>query len=134
MTSERKKTANRGNARMSTGPRSRAGKARASRNAFRHGLATGVYRLATAASEIEQIAEGIASSFGLNTDVDAVRVAAEATFELARIRKIRSSLTIGSMNTPEEISEVMKSIQRLERYEHRALSRRKRAIRSIVLS
>jgi len=39
MTSERKRTANRRNGRKGNGPRSAAGKERASRNALRHGLA-----------------------------------------------------------------------------------------------
>jgi hypothetical protein len=38
MASERQIAANRRNARKSTGPRSGAGKKRASRNAYRHGL------------------------------------------------------------------------------------------------
>ncbi len=38
MTSEAKRAANRANAKKSTGPRSPAGKARASQNARRHGL------------------------------------------------------------------------------------------------
>src|SRR5829696_7666710 len=39
MISQRKRTANRRNARSSTGPRSAAGKAKASQNALKHGLA-----------------------------------------------------------------------------------------------
>lgn len=134
MTSQRKAASNRLNATKSTGPRSRAGKARASRNAFRHGLAGGTYLSADSAAAVEQAAEGVATSLGLKTNTDAVRAAVEATFEIARIRKIRCSLMDASMKHPETISEFLNSIQRLERYERRALSRRKRAIRSIVLS
>ena len=42
MTTEAKRAANRANAQKSTGPRSSEGKARASQNATRHGLATSV--------------------------------------------------------------------------------------------
>lgn len=40
MTTERQKQANRANAQKSSGPRSRAGRARSARNALRHGLTT----------------------------------------------------------------------------------------------
>jgi hypothetical protein len=50
MTSQRKIAANRSNGRRGAGPRSTAGKARASRNAFRHGLAV-INHIETAPSE-----------------------------------------------------------------------------------
>jgi len=56
MTSERKIAANRQNSRKSCGPRSAAGKAIASRNAIRHGLATLVHRQSAPSEEIDQVA------------------------------------------------------------------------------
>ena len=59
MTSQRKITANRRNSRNSCGPRTAAGKARASRNAQRHGLAAITHRLLVPSGEIEQLARAI---------------------------------------------------------------------------
>jgi hypothetical protein len=59
MTSERKITANRINGRKSRGPRTAAGKARASRNAFRHGLAALTENNPVLLPEIEQMAKRI---------------------------------------------------------------------------
>jgi hypothetical protein len=59
MTSQRKITANRHNSRDSCGPRTAAGKARASRNTQRHGLAAVTHRLPVPSAEIEQLARAI---------------------------------------------------------------------------
>jgi hypothetical protein len=59
MTSQRKITANRRNSRNSCGPRTAAGKARASRNAQRHGLASITHRLPVPSGETERLARAI---------------------------------------------------------------------------
>jgi hypothetical protein len=59
MTSQRKITANRHNSRNSCGPCTAAGKARASRNAQRHGLAAITHHLPAPSGEIEQLARAI---------------------------------------------------------------------------
>lgn len=72
MTSERKIAANRRNGRNSRGPRSAAGKAIASRNALRHGLAAIKYREPVALADLERFARALCGG-----DVD------EALFEQA---------------------------------------------------
>jgi hypothetical protein len=59
MSSEKQIEANRRNGRRSKGPRSEAGKARASRNALRHGLASISFRNPAFAPRIEGIARAI---------------------------------------------------------------------------
>src|SRR3984893_7332669 len=59
MTSQRKITANRRNSRNSCGPSTAAGKARASRNAQRHGLAAITHRLPVSSGETERLARAI---------------------------------------------------------------------------
>ena len=59
MTSERETAANRLNARKSRGPRTAAGKAIASRNALRHGLAALVHKHPVLSAEIEGFAEAL---------------------------------------------------------------------------
>jgi hypothetical protein len=90
--SERQIAANRLNARKSTGPRSRAGKQRASRNAYRHGLSLSVNSNERVAKQIDELARQI-----VGDDEDAVclqlaRSVAEAQFALARIRQTKVAL------------------------------------------
>lgn len=63
MSSELKQRANRRNARASTGPRSKAGKARTAANARRHGLAIPVWFDGRYSTEVERLARQNVSSF-----------------------------------------------------------------------
>jgi hypothetical protein len=86
MASERQIAANRLNARKSTGPRSRAGKRRASRNAYRHGLASSRKPDAATAGKLDQLARQIAGDSNSEIILELARSAAEAEFDLARVR------------------------------------------------
>jgi hypothetical protein len=86
MTSNRKIEANRRNSRKSCGPRTAAGKATASRNALRHGLAALTYRQPAPSAEVVEFARALC---GDDDDpilfAQAVKVA-EAKIELRAIR------------------------------------------------
>src|SRR5262245_37821883 len=104
MTSEAKIAANRRNAQRSTGPRSAAGKARSSRNAIRHGLAIPISRDATFAEGIAMLANEfcLSAGFGSQTAV----IAAEAQFEVMRVRQTRTEiLKKGRTTATEDINE-----------------------------
>jgi hypothetical protein len=60
MATERQIAANRRNSRKSTGPRSGAGKKRAGRNAYRHGLTLGVGSTAAFEKELDNLVRNIA--------------------------------------------------------------------------
>jgi hypothetical protein len=100
MASERQIAANRRNAQKSTGPRSVAGKKRASRNAYRHGFAAG--RLKESRGEtlaIEALAYAIAAaatgSVGAAADPEILahaRVAARAEQTLTKIRARKAAI------------------------------------------
>jgi hypothetical protein len=60
MASERQIAANRRNARKSAGPRSGAGKKRASRNAYRHGLTLSITSTAVVAKQVDKLVREIA--------------------------------------------------------------------------
>ena len=98
MANELQIAANRRNALKSTGPRSEAGKRRASRNAYRHGLAAAVGHSVTGAAEIDALASAIAvaaTGFG-PTAADAeilafARAAAHAERERVRIRALKAA-------------------------------------------
>jgi hypothetical protein len=101
--SERQIAANRRNAQKSTGPRSVAGKQRASRNAYRHGLAGGVRQLGKFSLSIETLAHQIAgaaaasASAAIDSEVlEFARAAARAELELALIRS-KKAATISAL-------------------------------------
>jgi hypothetical protein len=81
MATERQIVANRQNARKSTGPRSHAGRKRASRNSYRHGLCSGV---AAAAECANRGADAVT--------IEIARSVARAEFELAQIRRVKVAL------------------------------------------
>jgi hypothetical protein len=162
MTSERKRGANRANARRSTGPKTAKGKASAAKNALRHGLSLSVLDDPLLAAEIESLAQRIAGP-GATADIIALaRRIAEVQIDLKRVRSYRRrrveqrltdaadrkvELSIrwldpgqGVPAWAEEISdtrpvlatilaELARELAALDRYERRALSRRKFAIR-----
>jgi hypothetical protein len=92
MATERQIAANRRNSRKSTGPRSRAGKRRTSRNAYRHGLSYGVAADAAFAKHVESLAQKIAGRGADAVTLEIARSVARAEFELAQIRRIKVAL------------------------------------------
>jgi len=178
MTSVRKTSANRTNARASTGPKTVHGRARAAQNALRHGLSLPVSSDPASWEEVEALARKVA---GAGADVEIQELArrvAEAQIDLRRIRHARHRLLTEALSdpyyesradsrmkvtaictvlrrssAPDELVEQMKrfvtstpegpeklavilleeakKLNAFERYERRALSRRKRAIRAL---
>jgi len=87
MASERQLAANRANAQKSSGPRSAAGKKRASRNALTHGLTTPMAGAAVT-REIEALARQIAGDPKDRRRMAVARDAAEAQLDLARVQRV----------------------------------------------
>ena len=146
--------ANRKNARRSTGPRTAASKACVCRNALRHGLGIPVTRDPEVSAEIDRLAAALAGPAPTAAAIEQARIAVEAQFELLRVRAHRRALinfkaaefaanhpAAGMKETGEcsapasckgethSIVTTLSSLEALERYERRAFSRRKRAIR-----
>jgi hypothetical protein len=84
MTSERQREANRANAQKSTGPKSRAGKARASLNALSHGLSSRAAFGAEGSTAADQLVREIEQSLAGLIDPADVRIFAEAEVEVRR--------------------------------------------------
>jgi hypothetical protein len=152
-TSERRRAANRRNAQASTGPRTADGKARVAQNARRHGLNVAVVRDPVLVRAIEALAQAIGASLpngGRAGDPSApmpepryrylVRCIAETQIEVVRARRARQRITIAMLAGIEASAtraapapspaELIGQRAAIDRYERRALSRRKRAIRA----
>ena len=139
MTTERKIEANRKNSKLSTGPQTTRGRARASRNALRHGLAISIASDPELSAEAECLARAI-----LGDDISPIRlhyarIATQAEIDLRRIRRVRTQLLamplhrsgISDESGSQAISEVLPQLINIDRYERRAWSRRKRAFRAL---
>ena len=138
MASERQIAANRRNAPMSTGPRSRAGLKRASRNAYRHGLSSSGTSDPALAKQLEQLARKIAGDNGDPNIIGRARAIAHAELELVRVRRARVAIiaratTALSVGHPNQLAEAVRralpELLKLERYERHAWNVRDQAIR-----
>ncbi|MET4290111.1 hypothetical protein ABIB06_000268 [Bradyrhizobium sp. LB8.2] len=124
MTSERKIEANRLNAKRSTGPKTKAGKAKSSRNARQHGLS----RLkaeddASSSPLVRAITTAFAqydTSLGMD---DLVR----ASLRLGRIRQTRHDMLIALLECPSP--KLAKRLIGLERYDKPVRAARRRVLK-----
>jgi hypothetical protein len=134
MSSDRQIAANRSNARKSTGPRSKAGREVTRCNARRHGLAIDIGYDPAFHDDIEKLAKIL--SQGKQIVSENAREAARAELDLLRIRRLRAGLFdtyYASAAGPDSLIELNRNLTLLERYAHRASSRRKRALRAMDL-
>jgi hypothetical protein len=133
MSTDRQIAANRNNAKRSTGPRSKAGREVSRCNARRHGLANDIGSDPGFHDDIEKLADGLSS--GTQNVRERARETAEAELDLLRIRKFRAwlfeTLYLADAALPDGLAELNESLAKLERYERRAFSRRKRAMRAM---
>jgi hypothetical protein len=136
MPSDRKITANRNNAKKSTGPRSKAGREISRRNAQRHGLAIDIGNDPEFQDAIAKLTKTLSN--GAQDVGERAREIAEAELDLLRIRKVRAWLFetfyLADAALPKGLAELNENLTKLERYERRAFSRRKRALRAIYRS
>ena len=147
MTSPAKIAANRRNARRSTGPRSAAGKARARRNAFRHGLATPASLDHVAMDRIDDLVVALTGDFPGELELELATLAAEAQAEIERVRQVKVTLVNRAyahlrredgrlLSAGERAALAFASktdiLMACERYERRAISRRNRALQALA--
>src|SRR5262245_61374481 len=111
MASERQIAANRRNARKSTGPRSGAGRKRASRNAYRHGLTLSITSTAAFAKQLDKLARKIAGNTDDAITLERAREIVQAELDLARVRRAKVALierarAFGELDPPQAFSTV----------------------------
>jgi hypothetical protein len=131
MISARKLYANRRNALASTGPRTSAGKARVAQNARRHGLSLPARYDPSRSGAVDALAREIAGEDADPQQLElACRIAA-AQIDLVRARRARRDILVAALREPDAAAGVgpITRLAIMDRYERRASSRRKLAIR-----
>ena len=151
MASDRQIAANRRNARRSTGPRSRAGKSRASRNSYRHGLSANIVSSAGYQKWVTSLARKIA---GQSCNPIILEYAlSQVRFKEAKVEAIHAAMAFGDLEPPRPytvrqmqrfrsglarglrsmraIRRALPELLRLERYARRTAGRRDRALRIV---
>ena len=152
MTSERKAQANRANARKSTGPKTARGKARTARNARRLGLSLSVLADPMLSDQVAAITRAIAGNARDGNRFELARRIAEAQIDLQRVRQARhqffadrlqghprspkkasgpNSLSLDQHEFATLLVKDFKELTAIDRYERRAWSRRRFAIRAL---
>jgi hypothetical protein len=128
MATERQIAANRTNAQKSTGPKTRAGLLKSSRNAFRHGLS-----LALLDEEASALADAIARALTTGHSEQRMLAAnelAQAQLQLQRVRAARAEL-MAKVDAAPTSMETLKRLVALDRYERFADTKRRRAARKL---
>jgi hypothetical protein len=133
MTSTRKSESNKRNASRSTGPRTPGGKLRSRTNARRHGLATPVEHDSEARGRIEYLTAILAEGSHDCERIEQSRILAACHLDLHRIRSARYEvfLTIDNLENAScnDLETAMRAMDKINQYERRALSKRRRALR-----
>jgi hypothetical protein len=158
MASERQRAANCANAKKSTGPKSRAGKKRASQNAYRHGLCAAILPNSDWITKIEALACEIVDSTGGQIDLEQARSVAQTQLDVLRVHSISTAVVTqilaggdysgwspaADRAVPQEVpnresdltavalGQALSALKVLDRYESRAAARRDRAVQEII--
>ena len=138
MTSARKLEANKSNACRSTGPRTPGGKSRSRLNARRHGLATRIEDDPEATRAIECLAAILAEGADDFQCMEKTRFLAECHFDLQRVGAARCEV-FATIDDPEnatgsDFENALRAMDNISRYQTRAFSKTKRALRKSTRS
>jgi hypothetical protein len=130
MATDKQIAANRANCRRSTGPKTPAGQAKSSRNAFRHGLSLPQSADPQTQANIEALAEAVVGDTATAEQLGTARRFAAAHLELTRIRNLCAQVT-SKLSTQAMDPQFARRLCGFDRYERRAWSKRKHAAREL---
>jgi hypothetical protein len=130
MASEKQLKANRENAKRSTGPNTAAGRLKSSRNALRHGLSRSVAADPAALIKARQIAELLVPDGANDMQLLAAVEVAHAQAQVLRVAAVRSKL-LANLDVAATNLKQLRRLAALDRYERQALTRRRRAARTL---
>lgn len=137
MTSMRKVESNRRNASLSSGPRTQGGKLRSKRNALRHGLASPIDDDLNERAHVERLALVLSGYTNDWRRLEEARISAECHFDLRRIRNARFEVfrEAGDIQaaTSDQLALASRMVEKIARYERRALSKRRTALKALRL-
>lgn len=125
MASERQIEANQANAKRSTGPKTQAGKARASRNARRHGLS----RLSKTVLDSDAPAAAMLAAIAQQSSPTIAQDLIQAKLWLSQIRAVRHGMLAALLECPGPRQ--MKHLGGLERYERGVRAVQRRVLKSL---
>jgi hypothetical protein len=130
MATEKQIAANRANAKRSTGPRTPAGKATSSRNAYRHGLSGPLRPDPLTSAKMDAIAVAVAGEEASEARLISAADFTRAQFELLQIRARRTEMM--EKIQPDDVGQQqLRRIAALDRYERYCFSKRRRAARKL---
>jgi hypothetical protein len=130
MVSEKQLRANRENAKRSTGPKTAAGRLNSSRNALRHGLSRPVATDPAALIKARQLTELLVPDEADDMQVMAAVEVAHAQAQVLRVATVRSKLFANLDVAAANLKQLWR-LAALDRYERQALTRRRRAARTL---
>jgi len=156
LTTERQIASNRINARKAKGPKTKKGKLRSSKNAFKHGLSLPVLHDAKLSKRTGAIARAMVQEDLSEQNFEAACLAAEAYLEIEKVREVHKSITNSAFVHLSEIQKMQEGgvaqspgsdedshwkefgaylvqLRRLSRYERRAGFRWRKAIKLVEL-
>jgi hypothetical protein len=130
MATERQITANRNNAKRSTGPHTSSGRYMSSRNALRHGLSSERQTRTPVPVDIDELAEALTRPEAEDAELVAARQIARAHLDLLRVRAVRAGL-LASLDAQNLNTDDLHRLLALDRYERIARGRRRLAVKSL---
>ena len=116
---ERRRLANQTNAKASTGPKTKAGKASSARNALQHGLAIPISSDPALIPQAETIAQTIAGPNASAVSLEKARRIGEAQVELNRVRARRNEALAAILSKPYKPTITVRQVRLISRFLNR---------------
>jgi hypothetical protein len=133
MASEKQITANRENAKKSGGPKTTAGRLRSSRNAFRHGLSLPLRLDRARLKQLRAVTKMLVPDQADERRVLAAVEVAQALLVEMQVGAIRRTM-LAELDPASASSDQIGRLAALDRYQARALTRRRRASHILLKS